>query len=306
MHPRRDVPPRAVLSDEEEHKNREDRDRLRAVDAKLNSLHRQRQELITEMRRLSTEQKALYDRRQVPQAEVETLYDTHADLGKRLTELRKSRDAARAAAEQAVVALRELRLTIGPAERVRPEQIRKEIRELELRQQTHALPLDEENALIAHLRQRAHDLKDAESHAQVAAEHEVQRKAAEARVAAARAEVERLGVEFVKAKSERDEIMAAVRSKLEAAGGLIAELRAKGRARADVMDKIDAVSREMHELEREGRGLLAATRARQEEARRTVRAYAPRRGRTPEEALASVAEAQLNELLKRGKVTLGG
>ncbi len=295
-----------MLSDEEEHKNREDRDRLRSIDSKLTALHRHRQELIGEMRRLSSEQKALYDRRQVPQAEVEQLYARHAELGRELTELRKARDAARTAAEQAVVAFRELRLTIGPAERVRPDQIRKEIQELELRQQTHALSLDDENALIARLRQRTHDLKDAEAHAQVALEHERQRKEAEARVAAARAEVERINAEFTKARAERDAMMGNVRAKLEAAGGLIADLRAKGRARADVMDQIDAVSREMHDLEREGRGLLAATRARQEEARRMVRAYAPRRGRTPEEALASVAEAQLNELLKRGKVTLGG
>lgn len=306
MHPPKGVAPRPVLSDEEEHKNREDRDRLRSIDSKLTALHRHRQELIAEMRRLSSEQKALYDRRQVPQAEVEQLYARHAELGRELTELRKARDAARTAAEQAVVAFRELRLTIGPAERVRPDQIRKEIQELELRQQTHALSLDDENALIARLRQRTHDLKDAEAHAQVALEHERQRKEAEARVAAARAEVERINAEFTKARAERDAMMGNVRAKLEAAGGLIAELRAKGRARADVMDQIDAVSREMHDLEREGRGLLAATRARQEEARRMVRAYAPRRGRTPEEALASVAEAQLNELLKRGKVTLGG
>ena len=300
------MPPRPVLSDEEEHKNREERDRLRAIDSKLNSLYRQRQDLIVEMRRLSSEQKALYDRRQAPQAEVEELYERHAALGKRLTDLRKAREVARAAADQAMVALRELRLTIAPSERVRPDQIRKEIRDLELHQQTHALPLDEENALIARLRQRSHDLKEAEAHAQIAIEHERLRKEAEARVAAARAEVERLGAEFAKARAERDATMSGVRAKLEAAGGLVAELRAKGRARADVMDKVDALSREMHELEREGRALLAATRARQEEARKMVRAYAPRRGRTPEEALASVAEAQLNELLKRGKVTLGG
>jgi uncharacterized coiled-coil DUF342 family protein len=300
------VAPRAVLSDEEEHKDREDRDRLRSIDSKLNSLHHQRQDLIVEMRRLSTEQKALYDRRQAPQAEVERLYDHHAELGKKLTGLRKARDAARQAADQALVALRELRLTIAPSERVRPDQLRKEIKELELHQQTHALPLEEENALIARLRQRTKDLKEAEAHAQVALDHERQRKEAEARVAVARAEVERLSQEFAKARTERDATMAGVRSKLEAAGSLVADLRAKGRARADVMDKIDGLSREMHELEREGREILSATRARQEEARKTVRAYAPRRGRTPEEALASVAEAQLSELLKRGKVTLGG
>jgi uncharacterized coiled-coil DUF342 family protein len=294
-----------VLSDEDERADRDDRDRLRALDAKLDGLFRQRQELITQMRRLSAEQKTLYDRRQAPQAEVELLYQQHGELGHRLTELRKQRDAARTAAQDALVRLRELKLSFAPGERVRPDQIRREIAELELRQQTRALPLDEENALIARLRQRSQELKEAEARAGVVAEHERQRKEAEARVSAARAEVERLSREMVTTKAERDSRMAEIRSKLEAAGGLVAELRAKGRARAETMARIDALSREMAELEREGRRLLGQARARRDEARKMLRAYS-RRGRTDEELLASAAEAQLEELLKRGKVTLGG
>jgi len=299
------VPPRPVLSDEDERAERDDRDRLRSIDAQLDSLYRRRQDLIAEMRRLSAEQKALYDRRQAPQDEVEKLYEEHGELGHRISELRKQREAARAAAQDALVQLRELRLSFAPGERVRPEQIRREIAELELRQQTHALPLDEENALIARLRQRTQELKVAETRAGEVAEHERQRKEAEARVTAARAEVDRLGREMVAAKTARDAKMAEVRSKLEAAGGLVAELRAKGRARSELMDKIDALSHEMMELEREGRRLLGHTRARRDEARKTVRAYSRHRP-TDEEVLASTAEAQLEELLKRGRVTLGG
>jgi len=299
------VPPRPVLSDEDEQADRDGRDRLRELDTKLDSLFRKRQELIAEMRRLSAEQKALFDRRQAPQVEVERLYQTHGELGHKLSELRKQRDNARSTAQEAVIRLRELRLSFPPGERMRPEQIRREIAELELRQQTRALPLDEENALIAHLRQRSHALKEAESHAGVVAEHERQRKEAEARVVAARTEVERLGREMLSTKTERDAKMAAVRAKLQDAGGLVAELRAKGKARAETMDKIDALSREMVELEREGRRLLGEARERRDEARKTLRTYS-RRGRTNEEMLSSTAEAQLEELLKRGKVTLGG
>ena len=298
--------PRAVLSDEEESKDRADRDRLNALDARLDSLFRKRQELIAEMRRISGEQKALYDRRQEPQIEVERLYDEHAKLGKRLAELRGARDNARRTAEGALIALRELRLTFAPGERVRPDMVRKEIADLERRQQTTALSIEDENALIKRLRERAAELKEIEARAQVVASHEAQRKEAEGRVVQARQEVERLGVEFMKTKSDRDALMGTIRSKLEAAGGLIAELRTKGRARADVMDKVDAISREMRDLEREGRDLLAATRARQDEARKLMRSYAPRPRRTAEDVLASTAEAQLEELLKRGRVTLGG
>ena len=294
-----------MLSDEDEQAERDGRARLRTLDAKLSTLFRRRQELIVEMRQLSGEQKALYDRRQAPQVEVEALYHEHGQMGHRIVELRKARDAARAAFQEAVVRLRELKLSFAPGERVHPDQLRREIAELELRQQTLALPLDEENALIARLRQRTQELKEAEARAGVVAEHLKAFKEAEARVTAAHVEVDRLGQELVKTKTERDAKMAEVRSKLEVAGGLVAELRAKGRARAEVMAQVDAVSREMADLEREGREILEHSRARRDEARKTLRTYT-RRGRTPEEMLASTAEAQLEELLKRGKVTLGG
>jgi uncharacterized coiled-coil DUF342 family protein len=299
------VPPRPVLSEDEERAEWEDQTRLRAIDAKLDALFRQRQELITEMRHLSAEQKALYDRRQAPQEEVERLYEQHGELGKRLAALRGERDAARRKVDEAIIRFRELKLTFAPGERVNPDQLRREIAQLELRQQTHALPLEEENALIAHLRLRSKELKEAEARVSVVTEHERQRKEAEAQVAAARVEVDRLGQEWTRTRAERDAKMAAVRSMLETAGGLIAELRAKGRARAEVMEKIDTVSREMMELEREGRKLLGQTRARREEARRTLRTYTHHR-QTPEDLLTSTAEAQLEELLRRGKITLGG
>jgi uncharacterized coiled-coil DUF342 family protein len=300
------VPPRPVLSDDEESKEREAQTRLRAIDARLRTLDGKRHELIEEMRRLSAEQKQLYDRRQAPQVEVERLYDEHGDLGRRISEIRSQRDGARRALEEAVVALRELKLSFAPGERTRPDQIRREIAQLEHRQQTTALPIDEENALIAHLRQRHKDLKVAEAQTEVVADHERRRKEAELRVTAARADIERLGLEAAKAKSARDAKMGEVRAKLLAAGGLVAELRAKGRARADVMEKIDAMSREIIELEREGRRLLGEVRARRDEARKTVRAYAPSRGRPAASMVDSTADAQLRELLKRGKITLGG
>lgn len=300
-----DVSPRPVLSDDDEQHERDARTNLRAIDMRLRSLGDKRQALIIEMRRLSAEQKALYDQRQAPAAEVERLYQEHNDMGRRLSELRLEREKARHAVEEAVVALRELKLTIAPGERERPDQIRREIAQLEMRQQTHALPLPEENALIDHLRQRHKDLKAAEAGAAVATEHARLRAEAEARVAVARTEVERVTKLGLEARAERDAKMGAVRSKLKDAGDAVARLRAKGKERAAVMDQIDAISHEMDGLERDGRRLLGEVRARREEARKTVRAYAPGR-RPPTSMVDSAAEANLQELLKRGKVSLGG
>jgi len=197
-----------------------------------------------------------------------------------------------------------VRLTFAPGERVRPEQIRKEIATLELRQQTRALPLEEENALIALLRQKTQELKQVEARTAVVAAHQQKLKEAEAALVAAREEFQRQGKELSTAKAERDSKMVAVREKLEVAGGLIATLREKGHARAELVAKIDALSREMDGLEREARQLIAKSRSRRDQARRMLRAYSHTRGPPSEELLATTAEAHLEELLRRGKVTL--
>lgn len=301
----RAVPPRPFLSDEEERNEREVRQRLRALDSRLDALHRQRETLLADAQRIGGEQRALYERRQAPQETVERLYREHGDLGRKVAELRGQRDRARARVDESVIRLRELRLTFDPTERVRPENLRREIAELELRQQTRAVPIDEENALIAQLRQRVQELRTAEARAGVVAEHERQRKEAEAAVAAARAEVESFGKAMTETRVARDQRMTEIRSTLEGAGALVAEMRAKGRERADLLARVDGLEREMGELEREGRRLLAETRARREETRRTVRTYTRRRDPATD-LLESAAEAQLAELMKRGKVTLGG
>ncbi|HTT15996.1 MAG TPA: hypothetical protein VMH49_01360 [Thermoplasmata archaeon] len=295
--------PRALLTEDADREEREDRDKLRALEARFEALLDRRRALIGELRKLSGEQRELYERRQQPQSEVEQLHQMHGQLGRQLAELRSARDAARRKVDEAVVRRRELLLTFDRSERERPELIRKEIAELELQQQTRALKIDEENALIARLRRRSADLKTAEARVAIVAAHQSLRKEAELAITAARAEVERLGQEMARVRAERDAAMAGMRGRLEAAGGLVAELRAKGKARAEIMHQIDACSRELDEVDHAGRELLARSRARRAEAVRTLRQYAPRR-RAPDEAIASVAEAHLEELLKRGKVTL--
>jgi uncharacterized coiled-coil DUF342 family protein len=300
------MPPRAVLSDDEEQKDRDDRDRLRELEGKFRSLETRRGTLIDEMRRLSSEQKALYDRRQAPQEEVERIYEAHGALGKKLAELRTTREKARRHLEAAVVAVREMRTSFPAGDRIRPDQMRREIADLEHRQQTTTLSLEDENALIDRLRERTRELKAAEARIALVAQHEKEHKEAEGRVRACRVEVDRLGAEFGQTKADRDAMMATIRSKLEAAGGIVAEMRAKGKARAEIMAKIDEMSREMAAVDQEARRIFGESRARREEALRTVRAYSRPRGRTNEEVLANTADAHLEELLKRGKVTLGG
>ncbi len=295
-----------MLSEEEEEREATTRSRLRELEAKFRSLEEKRRTLIDDMRRLSAEQKALYDRRQAPQAEVELLYAEHGELGQKLVANRKSIEAARRHLDAAVAGLRELRAGFPPTDRLRPAQLKREIAEMEHRQQTSVLSLDDEKALIFRLRERTKELKEAEARVAVVAEHERLRKEAEGRVAACRGEVDRLVQELNATRKERDAKMEAVHARLQNAGGVVAELRAKGKARAAVMEQIDRLSGEMAGVDREAHQLMGESRARREEARRTMRTYSRAAHRTTEDMIASTAEAQLEELLKRGKVTLGG
>jgi uncharacterized coiled-coil DUF342 family protein len=295
-----------MLSEEEEQREFTDRTRLRELESKFNSLEGRRRPLIEDMRRLSSEQKALYDRRQAPQEEVERLYAEHGEMGHKLAATRHSLEAARRHAEAALAGLRELRGTFPPADRLRPAQLKREMAELEHRQQTSALPIDEENALIAQLRERSRELKQAEARTAVVAEHERLRKEAEGRVTACRGEVDRLVNEFNQVRRDRDAKMEAIRAKLVDAGGVVAALRAKGKARAAVMEEIDRLSAEMAAVDREADKILTESRARRDEARRTVRAYTRAGQRPSDDLLASTAEGKLEQLLKQGKVTLSG
>ncbi len=295
--------PRAPSGQPPNGHGRDDRDELRALEAKVDELTARRRSLIEQFRKLSSEQKALYDQRHGSEGHAEGLHREHNQLGRRLAELRVARDQARAKVEEAVIRRRELLLAFDPAEREKPEKIRKEIAELEMRQQTKALSIDEERSLVALLRQRTADLQQAEGRAGVVADHARLREESDAAVAAARAEVDRLGHEMVAAQAERDRAMVGLRGRLQDAGSIVAELRAKGLARAEAMKEVDRCSRELEEVNAAGRALLARFREQRDDFARTSRQNQLRR-RPQEEALASIAEENLTQLLKRGKVTL--
>ena len=299
------MPVRSFLSEEADNEEREDRQRLREIDGKFDQLRARRMALVEKVRELSAEQKKLFDARQEPQAIAERLHAEHQELGRRLSTLRSERDKARHQLDELVARAREVRAEMSPTERVRPDRVRKEIQELEARQQTTALPLAEENALIDRLRERTRFLKDLEAHEAVIKEHEKRRKEAEAAILAGRAEVERLGKEWSDTRAAREKKMEEIRAELLRAGTIVAQIREKALARRELMEKLDVSGRELDALDREARKILAASRARREEARVAIRTFAPRRSERPATDRADArADQRLEELLKRGKVSL--
>ncbi|MGI0139644.1 MAG: hypothetical protein ACREBT_00605 [Thermoplasmata archaeon] len=300
------MPSRAYLSEQAQEEERKDRDRLDEIDGKIRLLSHRRVALIDRVRELSAEQKKLFDARQTPQDLVERLHEEHRELGRTVARLRKERDTARSHLDELVARAREIRAEVAPGDRVHPERVRKEIADLVARQQTHALPLAEENALIDRVRERTRFLKELEAREAMLHEHERRRAEAEVAVRAGRAELERLTAESGRARAERDARMVSIRSELVRAGGVVAQIREKATARRDVMGKLDAIGRELDGLDREARGILAASRGRRDEAREAARAYSPRRGTARSDpSHTDHADQRLEELLKRGKITLG-
>lgn len=300
--------PRPHLSDEEEAAEAAGRTRLRAIDQKLRELYERRDAQIAEVNRLSDAQRALADKRAPQQDAVEDAHRRTLDLTRQLGELRRKREAARKAVDEAIADLREQR-SVGPrGERPRPELLKRELAEAERRQQTSALKITEENALIGRMRELRKQLDLVEKEAGLAKAREEKLKALEEVVRARRAELDELGRAGDTLRKERSAASGSVGQQLVASGQLFAELREKARLRRESVDRVELISKEIYLLESEGNRLLRESRNRRFEAQRSVKEY----NRTVREAvggrdrLSQVADAQFEELLRRGKITLGG
>ena len=298
--------PGPPLSEEEEREDRSDRDALDKIDAKLRELRPRRQKLVEEVRRLSDEQRTLFESRAPRLASLEATDGEHRALGRDLAAMRRDRDQARRAVDDALGRLREFRAMAPKGDHANPAQIRREVAELEMRQQTHALPIAEENALIAHLRELTKTLQGAEKSQALVDDRQRRQHELEEGLTAARKEVDRLGAELARVHGERDRRMQSIREQLVLEGKLVAEIREKARQRGGLMERLEGLNREVMGMEREGDRLVARQRDRRHEARQSIRNYnrSVRETISGPDAYDRAAEAQLAELLKRGRVTL--
>ncbi len=297
---------RVQFAEPVEREEREGRSRLHFVESKIRELRAHRQALLDDVRQLVGEQKDLFDHEGPLQKRLEELHRTHRELGHKISQQRPLRESARKSVDDALAAVRMSR-NAGPSEDyVRPTLIRREIQQLELKQQTTALPLAEENAIVARLRELGKRLQLAEKSEVALEARDTERKKKEDELRRCRAEVERLTVDGIALRREREAVMAAMREQLVAIGQQMGAIREKAQQRSEVMAKIDVLSRQIRELEREAQRIVQRARARRQETRRAVARYASVNRRAEATIIEATADAQLEELLKSGKVTLGG
>jgi uncharacterized coiled-coil DUF342 family protein len=299
---------RGSLSEEAEKEEAEYRDRRRALETKFRDLRTRRELLLAQVHQLVDDQNDLFARQAPKQQTLEQLHEEYRAIGHDLADLRRERDTVRNELEGTLQELRYARSELPRGDRPRPDQLEREVRQLELKQQTMALPLAEENALIDRMRALRRQLDGVQKEASVVNAHESRVKELEKAIMTKRAALEKLMAESARLKVERDRRMANMRSLLEEVGALVGEIRAKARARRDTMDKVQGFSRQLGEIDDEILRLDRGSRARRDEARRTIREYSrgSRDRVAAETAYASVADQQLEQLLKRGRITLGG
>ncbi len=300
--------PRVHLDEQEEAAERASRDRLHQIDAKLKDLYDRRAAQLAEVHRLSDAQRDLADRRAPQQDAVEGAHRRQRELTQVIGDLRRRRDDARRAVEEAIADLREARASGPRGERPRPELLRRELAQAELRQQTSALPIAEENALIGRMRELRKELTKLEKEAGALQEREGRLKQLEEAVRTRREELEQIGKAADAARRDRDAAGGSVRQQLVESGKIYAELREKATLRRESMARVETLSKEIYVLESEGNRLLRESRNRRFEAQRSVKEYnrSVRDAVGGRDRLAEVAEAQFEELLKRGRITLGG
>jgi uncharacterized coiled-coil DUF342 family protein len=286
--------------------DRAERRRLDQLDAKIRELRSKRQAMIQDFLRLSDEARAMMDLQVPQQAKLEELNDAHRQLGKELNRCRSQLDAARRLRDERLGVVRELRATMPKSARSQTELLRKEMAKLELEQQTRAVPLEEENALIGRMRQLRKEIALAESEAAEVAKRSETLRSAETAFETARLEVDRLRNALDEQRASRDQAMETLKAELVVAGQRMAELREKSMARGTVRRQLDDIDHDLRSMEREFDDLRRQRRARGGEARRVVVEHnrSARRAVSDPSAMDRAVDERLEQLLKDGKIRL--
>ena len=296
--------PRPQEADHEE--ERAERHRLDQLDAKIRELRPKRHALIQEVLKLSDEQRDMFNRRAPQQARLEELNDAHRKLGRDLGHIRSELDQARRVRDERLATVRELRAAMPKSARSAVDQLKKEMNKLELQQQTRAVPLDEENALIDRMRQLRKEITVADSEATEVARRGETLRAAEVAFESARADVDRLRKALDDQRAARDQAMETLKGELVAAGQGMARLREMSQARGMVRRQLDEIDRTLRGMEREFDELRRQYRARRGEARRVVVEHnrSARRAVSDPSEMDRAVDDRMEQLLKEGKIRL--
>ncbi len=135
---------------------------LDTAEIKLESLIQRRDAANAEAAAFRQERDLLNDQRKDVAAQVRALREERDAFVKEMRVHRDRRNELQAKARELIELKRKVRDAMHPSIRGDVERLRKEVKELEMRQQTTHMKLDEENALLDDLRGKLRELKELE------------------------------------------------------------------------------------------------------------------------------------------------
>lgn len=298
--------PRATyLSEEDEAAELATQTRLREVDDRLRSLRVRLDRTIADADRTNDELELLRGKWAAKEHEVVEARNGFRELGRRLDELRDERGKARARIVEIRSTLLALPAERPEAARVRVERIRRQLLDLQVRQQTVALSLTEENAIIDRIREIRKTLVSVEAELHAEEKERAHRGTVETELRDAQIAADRLGIEAVRQQAARRAQYEQIQARRAGATELLGQLRQKAQAR-DLLDtSVRTLLGQLDECEAEIGRMLRESRERRREARDTLHEFGRRpklRGAAPPDQV----EQQLSDLLRNGKIRLGG
>ncbi len=302
------MPALPPLSEEAREEERTERHRLDQIETRLRELRPRRQELVQELLARADDLRHLHAEQSHSHQTLGQLNDEHRAIGRDLSALRRGLGEALQQRDDRLARVRELRAALPQGGRPRIDRIRREVEKLELDQQTRAVPLADENALIAHLRELRKELSQAEAEVGLARQQTDAVRAAEREFETGRAEVERIRGELDHRRAEREQKMQALKTGLVELGRLVATIREAAAARGAIRLKLDALSDEVRNLEKEYDSIRQRHRDRRSDARRLLLDHnrSVRRSTQDPRALDRAVDDRLETLLEEGKIRLGG
>jgi uncharacterized coiled-coil DUF342 family protein len=300
------VPPLSHLTEEDEVAERESRDRLRAAERRRHELFDRREAVLAQVHAISDQQRELESTRRPVEMQAESFQGQWRELGHLLSEKNAARNEIRAQLDKAAAAWRERRAGPREPEFRSVEAIEREVAQLERRQQTQVLSLADENAMIDQMRGLRREREEAVKRKAQRDVAQMDARSVAETLATLRKQFEEIGVEIAALRKQRDQLLQSTRAELQATGGVVAQIRAKSKARAELFQKMRDIGVQLGEVDREIGELLRTTKSKRDEARRTVTEYnrSVRTAVAGPAAYANAAEERLARLMKEGRVRL--
>ncbi len=279
---------------------------LDQAEIKLESLVEKRTAHNAEAQAARQERDLVHDKKRELSAKLREIKDRRAEFATKAREHRTKRDGLQAKAKALIELKRKLRMQSGSSVTTELKELKRQMKDLELRQQTATLSLSEENELIDRLKQHMKRAKELES---VKSEQDAVSKEirdVDATITDLFAQAEKEHAAALEFSHEAAAVHAETLDLVQAISALVIEGNQKHEEYLEARSKADEVHAKVVEMREKVLSIRGAYRAEQREARDLLRNQnrTVRKVLYDEKKLEESADAALKALLQKGRVEI--